>query len=99
MAARPAPSCASHPRRLMTITSTATPTASPGAAPTATPSLAERYRRLDRELPRRAPDEVVDPSILLAFDYPEDGARQNVRIETDEFTAVCPWTGLPDNGR
>ena len=24
--------------------------------------------------------------------------RDRVEIDTDEFTAVCPWTGLPDYG-
>lgn len=57
----------------------------------------ERYRALDRELPSTGV-ETLDAGCLLTFPYPADGMRQDIRIETDEFTAVCPWTGLPDYG-
>lgn len=60
-------------------------------------TLAARYRALDRELPVR-PVEDIDAACLLTFPYPEDGAEQEIHIDTDEFTAVCPWTGLPDYG-
>jgi len=32
--------------------------------------------------------------------YPlqQPGAPQEITIDTEEFTAVCPWTGLPDYG-
>ena len=30
----------------------------------------------------------------IPFDYP--GSATEVVCETEEFTAVCPWTGLPD---
>jgi len=59
--------------------------------------VGERYRALDRELPTRGV-EAIDAACLLTFPYPVDGARQEVTIDTDEFTAVCPWTGLPDYG-
>ena len=38
----------------------------------------------------------IDTGVLerIAFDYP--GSATAVTYETDEFTAVCPWTGLPD---
>jgi 7-cyano-7-deazaguanine reductase len=41
----------------------------------------------------------IDVSVLEAipFDYPESGTE--VIYETDEFTFVCPWTGLPDFAR
>jgi len=44
-------------------------------------------------------EDSIDVGILEAipFDYP--GAPTDVVYETDEFTAVCPWTGLPDFGR
>src|SRR5438105_8675643 len=42
--------------------------------------------------------EAIDTSVLLTFPYPEDGVEQEVIVDTDEFTAVCPWTGLPDYG-
>src|SRR5579862_5402807 len=55
------------------------------------------YRGLDRQLEVRGL-ETIDTACLLTFPYPEDGAAQEVLVETDEFTAVCPWTGLPDYG-
>ncbi|MBI2916830.1 MAG: NADPH-dependent 7-cyano-7-deazaguanine reductase QueF [Chloroflexi bacterium] len=41
-------------------------------------------------------EEAIDTSILesIPFDYP--GSNTEVVYETDEFTSVCPWTGLPD---
>ena len=33
----------------------------------------------------------------IPFDYP--GSATEVVYETDEFTSVCPWTGLPDFAR
>ena len=44
------------------------------------------------------PEDAVDPSCLLTFDYEYAGQESEVVIDTDEFTAVCPWTGLPDFG-
>ncbi len=43
-------------------------------------------------------EEAIDVAVLEAipFDYP--GSTTEVVYETDEFTAVCPWTGLPDFG-
>jgi 7-cyano-7-deazaguanine reductase len=44
-------------------------------------------------------EDVIDVNILEAipFDYPDSGTE--VSYETDEFTSVCPWTGLPDFAR
>jgi 7-cyano-7-deazaguanine reductase len=44
-------------------------------------------------------EDAIDTSMLeaIAFDYPE--SRTEVVYETDEFTTVCPWTGLPDFAR
>lgn len=61
------------------------------------PELREQYVGLDRELP--AQDETaIDAGCLLAFTYEYPGQDAEVVIDTDEFTAVCPWTGLPDYG-
>jgi 7-cyano-7-deazaguanine reductase len=51
-------------------------------------------RRFDTESEDR-----IDVTVLEAipFDYP--GSATEVVYETDEFTAVCPWTGLPDFAR
>ena len=40
----------------------------------------------------------IAPGCLLAFDYEYPGQQTEVVIDTEEFTAVCPWTGLPDYG-
>ena len=51
----------------------------------------KEWRRFDSE-----PVDSVDVGQLesIAFDYPESSTE--VTYETDEFTMVCPWTGLPD---
>jgi len=44
-------------------------------------------------------EEAIDSEVLetIPFDYPESATE--VTYETDEFTCVCPWTGLPDFAR
>ena len=44
-------------------------------------------------------EDDIDVAVLEAipFDYPESATE--VVYETDEFTCVCPWTGLPDFAR
>jgi len=39
----------------------------------------------------------VDVLEAIPFEYPQSGTE--VVYETDEFTFVCPWTGLPDFAR
>src|SRR6185436_13458543 len=36
----------------------------------------------------------IDVAVLETFDY--DGPTQEIVTETGEFTAVCPYSGLPD---
>ena len=36
----------------------------------------------------------IDPSLLEVFDF--DSSNQYIKTETDEFSAVCPFSGLPD---
>jgi len=43
--------------------------------------------------------EAIDAGRLETFPYEYIGRDIVVEIETDEFTAVCPWSGLPDFGR
>ncbi|MDP3062659.1 MAG: preQ(1) synthase [Chloroflexota bacterium] len=62
------------------------------------PDLKARYDRLEARLPIKG-EETIDAGCLLAFDYDYSGQGAEVTIDTDEFTAVCPWTGLPDFGR
>ncbi len=39
---------------------------------------------------------AVDADVLEAFPYEYAGKDIIINIVTDEFTAVCPWSGLPD---
>ena len=48
-------------------------------------------RRYDVE-----PESSVDVAALETFPYEFKGKDIVVNIDTDEFTAVCPWSGLPD---
>ncbi len=42
---------------------------------------------------------VIDPALLEAVDYMYKGKRTiDIQIVQPEYTAVCPMTGLPDNG-
>ena len=45
------------------------------------------------------PEDAIDVAVLeaIAFDYPDSATE--VIYETEEFTCVCPWTGLPDFAR
>lgn len=38
----------------------------------------------------------IDVRALETFPYEYPGKDIVVNIDTDEFTAVCPWSGLPD---
>lgn len=40
--------------------------------------------------------DAIRPELLETFAYEYPGKRSEVTVETDEFTAVCPWSGLPD---
>ena len=59
--------------------------------------LQQQYESLDSRVDA-APESEIDPGCLLCFDYEYPGQDAEVAIDTDEFTAVCPWTGLPDLG-
>ena len=61
------------------------------------PELRDRYESLDRRITVRG-EEAIDPQCLLAFQYEYPEQESEVAIDTDEFTALCPWTGLPDYG-
>jgi 7-cyano-7-deazaguanine reductase len=41
---------------------------------------------------------AIDVAALETFPYEYPGKEMTVNIDTDEFTAVCPWSGLPDFG-
>ena len=59
--------------------------------------LRQQYESLDRQVLVKA-EETIESECLLVFDYEYPGQTSEVSIDTDEFTAVCPWTGLPDYG-
>jgi 7-cyano-7-deazaguanine reductase len=61
------------------------------------PDLKEKYESLDRRVSVKG-EEAIDTQCLLAFQYQYPEQEPEVSIDTDEFTAVCPWTGLPDYG-
>lgn len=41
-------------------------------------------------------EDAIDVAVLEAIPFEYPGSATEVVYETDEFTAVCPWTGLPD---
>jgi 7-cyano-7-deazaguanine reductase len=54
-----------------------------------------KFKPLDRRYDTQGID-AVDSSLLETFPYEYPSRDQQIHIETDEFTAVCPWSGLPD---
>jgi 7-cyano-7-deazaguanine reductase len=61
--------------------------------------LQRQYERLnDVHVQPTRTEEDIDHGCLLAFDYDYPGSGAEVVIDTDEFTAICPWTNLPDFG-
>ncbi len=42
--------------------------------------------------------EAIDRDVLETFPYEHPEREAVVTIETDEFTTVCPYSGLPDFG-
>ncbi len=59
--------------------------------------LKERYESLVSGVEIHS-EESINPDCLLCFDYEYPGQETEVVIDTEEFTAVCPWTGQPDVG-
>jgi 7-cyano-7-deazaguanine reductase len=39
---------------------------------------------------------AIDTRALETIQYEYPGKDIAIKIDTDEFTAVCPWSGLPD---
>lgn len=64
-----------------------------------TPSAREQFKALDKIVPFSGP-EAIDAACLecFAYDYAEEPVADRVDIvtTTDEFTSVCPFSGLPD---
>ena len=43
-------------------------------------------------------EEDIDTAVLETIPFAYAGSKTEVVYETEEFTCVCPWTGLPDFG-
>lgn len=63
------------------------------------PTPREQFQAHDRTLPFKGED-AIDANALECFDYEyaDKGAASEVEIvtTTNEFTSVCPFSGLPD---
>ena len=44
-------------------------------------------------------EDAIDVAVLEAIPFDYSGSATEVVYETEEFTCVCPWTGLPDFGK
>ena len=43
-------------------------------------------------------EDAIDVTVLETIPFDYTGSATEVVYETEEFTCVCPWTGLPDFG-
>ncbi len=63
------------------------------------PAPRDQFKALDKSIPFEGP-EAVDVGCLecFAYDYAgtPHGAAMEIVTTTDEFTSVCPFSGLPD---
>lgn len=60
-------------------------------------ALKQQYEALENNTTASS-EGTVDTECLLAFDYEYAEQLCEIAIDTEEFTALCPWTGLPDYG-
>ena len=44
-------------------------------------------------------EEAIDLAVLESIPFDYSGSATEIVYETDEFTCVCPWSGLPDFAR
>ena len=65
--------------------------------PSESSELRAKYLALDHNLEVR-PLTAIKSDCLIVFPLSGGEPRGQILIDTDEFTAVCPWTGLPDTG-
>lgn len=52
----------------------------------------------DKSLAFQSP-EAIDAGCLETFDYAYPGREIDIATVTEEFTSVCPFSGLPDFGK
>ncbi len=59
----------------------------------------DQFKAIDKTLPFDGP-EAIDAGVLECFDYDYAdrpvGKDMEIVTATDEFTSVCPFSGLPD---
>ncbi len=60
-------------------------------------NLKSSLKGLDRRFDTESPS-AIDAGVLETFPYEYPGKDVIVNIDTNEFTAVCPYSGLPDYG-
>lgn len=64
-----------------------------------TPSQNTKHVDMTKPLDKRYATQdasAIDASVLETFPYEYPGKEIVIHISTSEFTAVCPWSGLPD---
>ena len=59
--------------------------------------LQKEYKKLDQRFDA-IPTGKIDPGCLLTFTYEYPAQKSKITLDTHEFTALCPWTSLPDHG-
>jgi len=66
------------------------------------PRVKDKFEAHGKTLPFQG-EEAIDPSCLECFEYKygDSPSGQNIEIvtTTEEFTSVCPFSGLPDFAR
>lgn len=67
--------------------------------PKKNPAIKTQFKAQDRAIPFKGP-EAIDAACLECFPYEYHGTPHGKAMEivttTDEFTSVCPFSGLPD---
>ncbi|MBN2498452.1 MAG: NADPH-dependent 7-cyano-7-deazaguanine reductase QueF [Deltaproteobacteria bacterium] len=57
------------------------------------------YAALDEKIEVEARgEESIRNDLLLVFPFEHTSREPEIQIHTEEFTALCPWSGLPDLG-
>lgn len=60
--------------------------------------IRESFKAQDKTLPFKG-IEAIDAGCLECFPYEYAGRPIEIAIDTQEFTSVCPFSGLPDFAR
>ena len=58
--------------------------------------LHDKYKAIDGRWGNQSKEVITDGLTAFEYEYPDQ--RAEISIDTEEFTAVCPWSGLPDFG-